>query len=149
MKTATLISLILLVASGILFGQSPISGKWETTPYEVVGGASVRYEMEFYVDGNKLTGSICGGAAWDPACNTDPKASVSARRIPLEGTIVGDKVTFTLTSPDKQRHITFKGTVGGDSIIFEREAVGPKGGDKGPYAKAGAEQTIKVTRVKY
>src|SRR5215510_9690433 len=110
MKRTILISLTLLITAGILFAQSPIVGKWETAPYSVEGSnVSVRYEVEFQINGDKVTGTICGGAAWDPECNTNPLASVSARRTPLQGTIVDDVITFTLTSPDKQRIITFKG----------------------------------------
>jgi hypothetical protein len=106
-----------LVMSVVVFAQSAgLAGKWEFTAPGTRG--QDRLVIDFVVAGNKLSGTIT---------RTDPPGQEPTD---LQGALNGDKIVFTVKSPDGNRTITMTGNVGADEISFKREAMGTTA--KGP-----------------
>lgn len=83
------------------FAQSKVDGKWETT-MQGPNGNSMTQTYTFKTEGNKLSGTVSG------------------RRgdTPLEGTVDGNKINFTVTrqTQNGEMKMTYSGTVDGDNI---------------------------------
>ena len=83
-----------------------VTGKWTASIETQVGVQN--YTYDFKVDGEKLTGTA--------------KSQMSGSPI-TEGTVKGDKISFTetLTYQDMTIPVTYSGTVSGDEIKFSRK----------------------------
>lgn len=82
-----------------------ISGEWVVEP-ENPKGATARSILEFYVEGNKLTGSMLG-------YNEDEWPI-------LDGKVNGDKISFSIKQNMGKRTVTnlYIGKIKGDTIEF-------------------------------
>ena len=104
MNTLRIVCCTLIFAAGA-FAQG-VAGKWTAAIDTQVGVQN--YTYEFKVDGEKLTGTA--------------KSQMSGSPI-TEGTVKGDKISFTetLTYQDMTMPVAYTGTISGDEIKFSRK----------------------------
>lgn len=91
---------MLLVTATLALAQAKVDGNWEMSMQGRQG--TMTQTLTLKTDGNKLTGTMKGQRG----------------ETPLEGTVDGNKITFTVTrqTPNGEFKQTFNGTVDGDNI---------------------------------
>jgi hypothetical protein len=131
MRLLLLTCVVVLMTSSLPAAQTSVTGKWRTTETVPLGP----YEIELVQQGSKVTGAI-----WQSGRASDIR----------NGVLQGNSLVFTLESPDRERMITFKGTVVGDVIHFARDVKVKFGGAKGGRGFLGADgvKAFKVSRDK-
>ena len=122
---ASVVLAAVILCSLVSVFAADISGKW-TAEFDSQVGLQ-KYTYEFTVDGTSFTGKAAADIA-----GTDMKSEI------VEGTIEGDKISFTenLDYNGMALVITYTGTVSGDEMSLTRD-VGGQGGE-----------TFKAKRVK-
>ena len=114
MKKTLLVLPFAFIALVLTHAQSRVAGTWQN---EVLSGPALQlWTVELSQDGTSVTGTVAWGGA---STEID------------EGTIDGDAVVFTFTSPDGERTITLTGDVNGDEIAFTRDVEVREGGSPG------------------
>jgi pimeloyl-ACP methyl ester carboxylesterase len=75
-----------------------------------------------------------------PALGQDFYEVWMPNQLPLDGSVAGDTLRFSVKSPDRTRTIRFSGALQGDSITFVREVDGEAGSNPGQgiFGVAGA-----------
>ncbi len=109
--------------------QSGVTGTWKAD--EV---AFAPWTFVLKTDGGKLTGTVRQGDGGGTTTLTDATEINS-------GVVEGNKLSFQVESPDRDRTITFKGVLEGDVITFDRSVEVHPGafpGMNGIYGAAGA-----------
>jgi hypothetical protein len=98
---ASLFAMLFAMASAAV-AQSKVDGNWEMSMQGRQGNTMTQTLM-LKADGNKLTGSIKGQRGETPIS---------------DGTVDGDKISFTVTrqTPNGEIKQTYNGTVDGDNI---------------------------------
>jgi hypothetical protein len=99
---AILVLSLMVSGAAMAQGKTDVSGKWEskfTTP----NGDTRTTTYTFKQDGDKLTGTVAGGMGGDT---------------PLEGTVKGKEVKFTVTrqTPNGEMKSEYTATVEGDTM---------------------------------
>ena len=108
MKTKIVLALVVAFAMAFVMASvsraddAKVTGKWEskfTTPQ----GDTMTTTFTFKQDGNKLTGTVVGGRGGES---------------PLEGTVKGNEVKFTVTrtTPNGEMKSEYTATVEGDTM---------------------------------
>lgn len=65
-------------------------------------------------------------------CAAQPVLTLTMERVPiLSGSVNGNRITFSVKSPNGVRTVTFIGSVAGDELAFERRVEVPPGGAPG------------------
>jgi hypothetical protein len=108
---AILVLGLMVCGSSAAQGNANVAGKWEskfTTPQ----GDTMTTTFTFKQDGDKLTGTVAGGRGGET---------------PLEGTVKGKEVKFTVTrqTPNGEMKSEYTATVEGDTM--KGSAVTPRG----------------------
>ena len=108
MKTRIAFTLMVVFALAFMFTlvasaqDAKVAGKWEST-FTTPQGDTRTATFTFKQDGNKLTGTISGGMGGET---------------PLEGTVKGKEVKFTVTrqTPNGEMKSEYTATVEGDTM---------------------------------
>ena len=83
-------------------GAADLSGKWKGD-LTISGGDPLEINLDFKVDGEKLTGTVT---------NTYGEEQIT------EGVVKGDEISFIIMAGGGQFKITYKGKVDGEAIKF-------------------------------
>ncbi len=128
MKKTLLVLPFAFIALVLTHAQSRVAGTWQD---EVLSGPALQlWTVELSQDGTSVTGTVAWGGL-----STEIDA----------GTIDGDAVVFTFTSPDGDRTITLTGDVTGDEIAFTRDVEVREGGSPGFPGIGGARGARQFT----
>lgn len=98
-KLLTILFAAALVSAPLVAGESKVGGNWEMTmdsPHGKITGP-----LTIQQDGNKIAGSY---------------ETEMTGKLPINGTVDGEKVTFSIEVPGAQMTITFEGTRDGDKL---------------------------------
>jgi hypothetical protein len=106
-RLVMMVALVVGLAGGAMAGD--VAGTW-TSEFDSQIGVQ-KYTFVFQVDGETLTGTATG-----------ERMGETAEVAITDGTVVGDKVSFTeiLDFQGQELPITYEGTVEGDEIKFTR-----------------------------
>ena len=117
MKTKIAFTVVVVLALAFMFSgvasaqDAKVAGKWESK-FTNQQGDTMTTTFTFTQEGNKLTGTGSGGRGGEP---------------PLEGTVKGKEVKFTVTrqTPNGEMKTEYTATVEGDTM--KGSVVSPRG----------------------
>ena len=126
MKRVLLVFALLLVATGLVYAQAGVAGKWTGETPGRGGAAATPLTLELKVAGTTLTGTITNGA--------QPAAAIS------DGKLDGNKISFTQTISNNGTDVmvSYTGEVNGDELSLTRAGGGGRGGAGGGGGRGGA-----------
>ena len=117
MKTKIAFTVVVVLAMAFMFSgvasaqDAKVAGKWESK-FTTQQGDTMTTTFTFTQEGNKLTGTVAGGRGGET---------------PLEGTVKGKEVKFTVTrqTPNGEMKSEYTATVEGDTM--KGSVVTPRG----------------------